>query len=161
MGFVLGVIATKGTAHLTDFTDAALKDPAIREFQKKVSMRLDDEVNEAYPKIWIGKVEVTLNDGKPWFFFPPFRMSIVNRRARSLFLIESWAGRKLHKKVPTPKGDPGNTLSRDEIRTKAKRLLGYARDNGGYKMDDARADAVLDRLFRLRDEPNVNGLLSS
>jgi 2-methylcitrate dehydratase PrpD len=63
MGFVLGTVATKGSAHLTDFDEASLSDARIRAFQKKVSMRLDPEVDAAHPKLWIGKVEVTLKDG--------------------------------------------------------------------------------------------------
>ena len=48
-------------------------------------MALDEEVDRAYPARWIGKVTVTTHDG-----------------------------RTLHGRVDEPKGDPGNTLSRDE-----------------------------------------------
>ena len=59
-------------------------------------MELDDEVDQAYPQRWIGKVTVTTRDGKVY------------------------KGR-----VDEPKGDPGNTLSRAEIEDKTLRLGTY------------------------------------
>ena len=59
-------------------------------------MELDEEVDQAYPQRWIGKVTVTTRDGKVY------------------------KGR-----VDEPKGDPGNTLSRAEIEDKTLRLGTY------------------------------------
>jgi 2-methylcitrate dehydratase PrpD len=97
MGFVLANIAVHGRAGLAEFTDEALTDARLRSFHDKVAMRLDEEVDTAYPKRWIGKVEVETADG-----------------------------RKLFQRVDTPKGDPDNTLSRPELEDKAIRLAQYA-----------------------------------
>lgn len=53
MGFVLGVIAINQRAMLGDFTEAALKDERIRSFQNKVTMKLDDGIDKAYPDRWV------------------------------------------------------------------------------------------------------------
>jgi 2-methylcitrate dehydratase PrpD len=95
MGTVLGLIAQQGRAGLPEF-DAALDDPAIASFRGLVSMQLDAEVDGAYPRQWIGKVTVQTRDG------------------------QTFSGR-----VDEPKGDPGNTLSRQEIEDKALRLGTY------------------------------------
>jgi len=95
MGTVLGLVAVKGFAGLTEF-DADYKAPAVVAFREKVSMVLDPEVDGAYPARWIGKVEVTTTDG-----------------------------RTLAARVDEPKGDPGNTLSRPELEDKARRLAAY------------------------------------
>lgn len=95
MGTVLGVIAKNRKAGLADF-DTALNDNAIGEFRDRVSMRLDAEVDAAYPTRWIGKVTVKTRNGS------------------------SFEGR-----VDEPKGDPGNSLSRAEIEDKAQRLGTY------------------------------------
>jgi 2-methylcitrate dehydratase PrpD len=97
MGFVLANIAVHGRAGLGEFTEQALQDVRLRGFHDKVSMRLDKEVDQAYPKRWIGKVEIKTKDG-----------------------------RALTQCVDTPKGDPENTLSRPELEDKAFRLARYA-----------------------------------
>jgi 2-methylcitrate dehydratase PrpD len=97
MGFVLANIALYSRAGLSEFTPAALRDSDRRRFHDKVGMKLDPEVDAAYPKRWIGKVEVRTRDG-----------------------------RTLHHRVDTPKGDPENTLSRTELEDKALRLARYA-----------------------------------
>lgn len=95
MGTVLGVLAYNGFAGLDEF-EAALGDARIDAFRQKVTMQLDPEVDAAYPDKWLGKVKVLTKDG----------------RALEAF-------------VSDPKGDPGNTLSRDEIEEKVKRLVSY------------------------------------
>lgn len=95
MGTVLGVLAYNGFAGLDEF-EAALGDERIDSFRQKVSMQLDPEVDAAYPDKWLGKVKVKTKDG-----------------------------RELSAFVNDPKGDPGNTLTRDEIEAKVKRLVSY------------------------------------
>ena len=56
-------------------------------------MALDDEINAAYPRQWIGRVTVRTTDG-----------------------------RALEARVDVPKGDPDNTLSRPELEAKAIQL---------------------------------------
>jgi 2-methylcitrate dehydratase PrpD len=95
MGTVLGLIATTGSAGLAEF-DASYRAPELIAFRDKVRMRLDPEVDAAYPARWIGKVELKTSDG-----------------------------RLLAARVDEPKGDPGNSLSRPEIEAKALRLAAY------------------------------------
>ena len=96
MGTVLGLIAVHGHAGLDEFETHALGDPQVVAFRPRVSMVLDPEVDAAYPRRWIGKVDVTTTDG-----------------------------RVLSARVDVPKGDPGNTLSRGELTDKALRLAQY------------------------------------
>ncbi len=95
MGTVLGLVAVRGFAGLTEF-DADYQAAPVVAFRDKVSMVLDAEVDSAYPARWIGKVQVTTTDG-----------------------------RQLVARVDEPKGDPGNTLSRPELEDKAQRLAAY------------------------------------
>ncbi len=95
MGTVLALIALRNSADLAGF-DQALKDGAVTNFRDKVTMELDEEVDTAYPKRWIGKVTVKTTDG-----------------------------RSLTGRVDEPKGDPGNSLSRPEIEEKTLRLGTY------------------------------------
>src|SRR5699024_6957669 len=88
MGTVLGLIATRGGASVVDCEEAAFTDDVI-DVRNRVHMHLDEEVDDAYPKQWIGKVTVTTRDGNTY-----------------------------DAKVLEPKGDPDNTLSRAEIEQK-------------------------------------------
>lgn len=97
MGTVLGLIAVHGKAGLTEFHTLALTDPAVSTFRDKVGMTLDPEVDGAYPQRWLGRVIVTTLDG-----------------------------RVLHGAIDEPKGDPGNTLSRDELADKFQRLTQFS-----------------------------------
>jgi 2-methylcitrate dehydratase PrpD len=96
MGMVLALIAQLGRAGLADFTDAALKDAAVRAFHDKVKMVLDPEIDRAYPQRWMGRVTVRTTDG-----------------------------RTFEQKIASPKGDPDNTLSRPELEDKVLRLAQY------------------------------------
>ena len=95
MGTVLALAAQHGHAGLTEF-DAGFQSDATQALRDKVTMVLDDEVDSAYPRRWIGKVTMTTTDG-----------------------------RTLQGRVDEPKGDPGNTLSRPELEDKAQRLAAY------------------------------------
>jgi 2-methylcitrate dehydratase PrpD len=96
MGTVLALVAQFGFAGLTEF-DAHFNAAATKDFCRRVSMTLDEEVDTAYPVRWIGKVIVTTTDGRTFY------------------------GR-----VDEPKGDPGNTLSRAELEDKARRLAAFS-----------------------------------
>ena len=93
MGTVLGLVAVHAHAGLGEFEDHALQDAKVAVFRDKVEMELDDEINAAYPRQWIGRVTVRTTDG-----------------------------RTLPGRVDVPKGDPGNTLSRPELEAKALQL---------------------------------------
>ncbi|WPB57664.1 MmgE/PrpD family protein [Xylophilus sp. GOD-11R] len=105
MGTVLGLISVFGSAGLGEF-DAHFQEPRVAALRQKVRMELDAEVDGAYPRRWIGKVEVRTTDG-----------------------------RTLHGRVDEPKGDPGNTLDRAEIEDKARRLAAYAGGASPSEMD--------------------------
>ncbi len=124
MGTVLGLIAHFGVAGLDEF-DHQFDAAAVAAFRGKVHMTLDAEVDGAYPARWIGKVTVTTTDG-----------------------------RTLHGRVDEPKGDPGNTLSRAELRDKAQRL---ARFSGGATADEVERLAEL--AFSLPRVARIGDLL--
>jgi 2-methylcitrate dehydratase PrpD len=127
MGFVLALIANYGRAGLADFTDEALRDPRLRAFHDKVKMALDPEIDAAYPKRWMGRVTVHTREG-----------------------------RQFEKHVTSPKGDPDNALTREELEEKALRLAAYA--NGATA---AEMEKVIVRIWRLHDEANVRDFLSA
>ena len=124
MGTVLALVAQFGHAGLSEF-DAHFQSPLTQSLRDKVRMELDAEVDRAYPQRWIGKVIVHTTDG-----------------------------RTLHGRVDEPKGDPGNTLSRDELNAKALRLARYS---GGAS--EAEMDAALQRLWAIADAPHIGRLL--
>ena len=124
MGTVLGLIAKHRRAGLTDF-DAALGDADIAEFNKRVTMQLDPEVDAAYPKQWIGKVEVATRDGR-------------THSAR----------------IDEPKGDPGITLSRDEIEQKALLLGTY-----GDAASPSTIEALIAAVWHITRSPRVGAFL--
>ena len=125
MGTVLALIALRNSADLAGF-DGALKDAAVANFRDRVSMVLDEEVDTAYPQRWIGKVTVKTTDGR----------SVTGR-------------------VDEPKGDPGNTLSRDEIEFKAMRL-------GTYEgaATEAQVKALIKTVWGIRGQNVLGDILA-
>jgi 2-methylcitrate dehydratase PrpD len=123
MGTVLALIALRSAAGIAEF-EAHWRERDVAAWRTKVTMVLDDEVDRAYPARWIGKVSVTTRDG-----------------------------RVLHGRIDEPKGDPGNTLTRDEIETKVLKL---ARFSGAAS--DAEMRAAIDAGWRLHDSPVVGAL---
>ncbi|MDN5505309.1 MAG: MmgE/PrpD family protein [Comamonas sp.] len=124
MGTVLALAARHGHAGLDEFDSEYLAATTVA-LREKVSMVLDAEVDAAYPRRWIGKVTVLTTDG-----------------------------RTLHGRVEEPKGDPGNTLSREEITAKALRLIAY-----GGALQDVPAKAAVQRLWQVAQWPRVQRLL--
>jgi 2-methylcitrate dehydratase PrpD len=124
MGTVLALVARFGQAGLAEF-DAHFRDAETRALRDRVQMVLDPEVDGAYPKRWIGKVTVHTTDG-----------------------------RVLEGRVDEPKGDPGNTLSREEISAKALRLAAYGGGAGAAEMHGA-----IERLWNVAHAPLVGMLL--
>ncbi|WP_200843459.1 MmgE/PrpD family protein [Pantoea sp. 18069] len=124
MGTVLGLAARFGHAGLTEF-DAHFLAPETVALREKVSMVLDTEVDTAYPQRWIGKVTVHTLDG-----------------------------RTLQGRVDDPKGDPGNTLTREEITAKALRLAAY-----GGAASSAQAGQSVQHLWQVAQWPKVEKLL--
>ncbi len=124
MGTVLALVARFGHAGLVEFENH-FRDSATIDLRGRVTMLLDAEVDAAYPQRWIGKVTVTTNDG-----------------------------RVLTGRVDEPKGDPGNTLSRDEITAKALRLASFSKGAGPGEMQRA-----IDALWQVAAWPRVGALL--
>ena len=125
MGTVLGLAARFGFAGLHEF-DVHFQSPETVAVREKVQMVLDAEVDTAYPQRWIGKVTVQTSDG-----------------------------RTLHGRVDEPKGDPGNTLSRQEITDKALRLAAY-----GSQVPAEQARHAVARLWQVALWPKVDKLLA-
>jgi 2-methylcitrate dehydratase PrpD len=125
MGTVLALVARFGHAGLVEF-EQHFKDDATVALRERVTMQLDAEVDAAYPQRWIGKVTVHTVDG-----------------------------RVLQGRVDEPKGDPGNTLSRDEITAKAFRLAAFSVGATPLEMQKA-----VDALWRVADIAKVGALLA-
>ncbi|MDE2609508.1 MAG: MmgE/PrpD family protein, partial [Burkholderiales bacterium] len=123
MGTVLGLIAVHGRADVNAFADA-WRDAPVQAFRERVTMVLDPEVDAAYPARWLGRVTLRMRDG-----------------------------RQLAGRVDVPKGDPDNTLSRDEIASKATAL---ARFTGAA--DDAEVARMLTRIWGLAQAPAMTWL---
>jgi 2-methylcitrate dehydratase PrpD len=122
---VLGLIAQFRSAGLKEF-DSAYDDARIAAFREKVTMVLDEEVDAAYPARWIGKVTVVTTDG-----------------------------RVLEGRVDEPKGDPGNTLTREELESKALRLAEF-----GAGASAAEMRAVVERVWQIAQAPQVGAFFT-
>ncbi|KIV90846.1 hypothetical protein PV10_05454 [Exophiala mesophila] len=127
MGFVLAVAAKNGSAKITDFTEQALLDPELRALQKRVTMVFDPEIDAVFPAKWLGKVIVTTKQG-----------------------------RTVSKSVDVVKGDPGWTLTKDEIEAKAISLARY-----GHVRDLSLFEATVRKIWRLEAEKKIEGLVFS
>jgi 2-methylcitrate dehydratase PrpD len=127
MGFVLALVALYGRASVTDFTEEQLHDPEVLAFLDRVEMVLDPEIDAAYPQRWIGAVEVETVDGA-----------------------------RLTARVDVPKGDPGNTLTREELEDKALRLAAF---QGGATPAEMRR--IVERIWALDRQPDVRDLVAA
>jgi 2-methylcitrate dehydratase PrpD len=125
MGTVLALVAHYQFAGLQEF-DQHFHDEEICAFRDRVTMILDPEVDSAYPQRWIGKVKVYLQNGEV-----------------------------LEGRVDEPKGDPGNTLSREEITDKAMRLAAFS---GGATPSEM--SSAIERLWNIRKQSKIDLLIS-
>jgi len=123
MGTVLALVAYHGYAGVTEFEEGYAS-TAVAAFRSKVEMVFDEEVDRAYPARWIGKVTVRTLDG-----------------------------RELTGRVDEPKGDPGNTLSREEIAMKFRRLAGFS-----GAASDEEASRLLDAAWGIASETRIGSL---
>jgi 2-methylcitrate dehydratase PrpD len=120
MGTVLGLIAVHGRAGLVEF-DQHFQAAEVTAFRDRVTMQLDAEVDGAYPARWLGRVQV---------------------RARG--------GRQFTGRVDEPKGDPGNSLTRQELEQKALRLAGFRAGASAAEMQ-----GVIGAIWRLAELQEV------
>ena len=95
MGFVLALIANYGTAGVDEFNEYNLRDPRLSRFFACVNMVLDSSIPRN-ARVRPGSVDVTTCDG-----------------------------RRFNSRVSAAKGDPGNSLSRQELTLKARTLAAY------------------------------------
>jgi 2-methylcitrate dehydratase PrpD len=124
MPATLALIAIHRRAGMAEF-DGILENERARSFMNRIDMAFDPEVEKKYPASWIGKVSVTLKDG-----------TVLRHR------------------VAEPKGDPGNTLTRDEIEEKAGRLAEY-----GGVLDADRWAQVSRTLWSVASSDGIGPLL--
>jgi 2-methylcitrate dehydratase PrpD len=135
---VLGPVVDPATVHQSKFSMGTVlalvahyKHAGLPEFEQHFRdadiVALDPEVDSAYPRRWIGKVTVHTFDG-----------------------------RTLQGRIDEPKGDPGNTLSRDEIEAKALQLAAFS---GGAS--EAEMRAAVQQLWQVAQWPRVGALLQS
>lgn len=124
MGTVLALVARFGHAGLAEF-ERHYQDDETRALRDRIEMVLDAEVDAAYPQRWIGKVTAYTADA-----------------------------RVLTGRVDEPKGDPGNTLSRDEITAKALRLAAFSGAATAAEMQ-----AAVTALWGIAQWPRVGRLL--
>lgn len=125
MGTTLGLIAVYGKAGMVEFEEGFAR-PEVVDFRNRVEMLLDPEVDGAYPARWIGKAVVRTKDG-----------------------------RAISVRVDEPKGDPGNTLSRDEIDAKVRGLAKFS-----DAASESEMDALLARLWQLSRANDIGTLMS-
>ena len=123
MGTVLAIVAKYGHAGLDEFENHFL-DPEICQLRDNVSMQLDPQVDQAYPQRWIGKVS-----------------------------IKTHAGIEFHGQLDEPKGDPGNTLTRSEIESKAIRLALFSQGASESEMR-----SIIAQLWQIAHAPQVGYL---
>lgn len=125
MGTVLALVARFGHAGLVEF-EQHFQDPQTLALCARVEMQLEPEVDRAYPQRWIGKVTVYTADGR-----------VLNGR------------------MDEPKGDPGNTLDREEITAKALRLAAFSGGATAQEMQQA-----VNALWGVSRWPRVGRLLA-
>jgi len=97
MGFVLALIIENGSASVTDFTEESLSDTVYAELREKVTMIVDDKIESMYPFKWGARVEVEMDTGETLSEF-----------------------------IDSPKGDPDNMLTKNELEDKFFRLCDFA-----------------------------------
>lgn len=127
MEFVLALIARNGSAGISDFNDKALKDQELRNLCQRVEMEVDPEIEAIYPQRWSATVEVEMIDGK-----------------------------KFSMHTETPKGDPGNRLTRAELEEKVLRLAEY--QNGATRKE---MNSIIERVWCLDEASRMTRLLET
>lgn len=121
IGFVLALIATYGTAGVDEFNDYTLQDPKLNAFLARVEMVLDSGIPRD-ARVRPGFVEITTRDG-----------------------------RRLTSRVAAAKGDPENSLNRQELTLKAQQLAAYKRAATREEME-----TLLEQALHVRNVSNLD-----
>jgi 2-methylcitrate dehydratase PrpD len=69
--------------------------------------------------------------------------------------VRTTSGAVLHGRVDEPKGDPGNTLSRDELESKALKLAQFS---GGASAEEMRR--IIEQVWQIANADRVGYLLA-
>src|SRR5205814_8556030 len=93
--YLIAVILVKGRAGLAEFTEAAVRDRDVLRLASRVTYEIDPTI--AYPRQFVGDVEVTLADG-----------------------------RRLRERQDRPRGGPDAPVTRADIETKFRAIAGPA-----------------------------------
>ncbi len=117
MGFVLALIARYRSAGISDFSEQALSDPINSDLRQRVNMIVDADIDQQYPEKWGARVEVKLHCGE---------------------ILQAF--------VNTPKGDPENMLTKEELETKVINLAQYS-----GVLDRSEIKSIIDVIWRLPD----------
>ena len=125
MGFVLALIARDGRAGVNDFTDAALHDDELLRLHDATTMVVADDIDARYPQEWAARVEVETDDGETF----------------------------VHE-VASPKGDPDNPLTREELETKFRRLCAF-----GGAVNSREIEMLMSQCWRLAETKNFRDAL--
>ena len=113
-----------GHPRLNDFSDEAIGEPRIAAVMARTTARLDERLDRLYPAQFPARLTLTLADG-----------------------------RTLTEEVLSPKGDPENALTREELESKFVGMLADTPYAG-------REQRYLEEIRRLPDRPTMRGLLT-
>ena len=114
-----------GKASIYSFNEASLHDQKIRNFMPKVELVYDKDIDKNYTTKWNGLVEIKLFSGK---------------------MIKSY--------IESPKGDPDNFLTEEEIRLKFTTLAKYS-----GSLDPGEINKVIDKVKNLDDIEKIGKIL--
>jgi 2-methylcitrate dehydratase PrpD len=144
MGFVLAIAAKKGHAMITDFTEADLTDASLRNFQSRVTMEYNAEIDSKFPEQWQGTVIVTCKSGKTFTESTTFAKGDPELPlTRYAFLYPCMMSQIC-----------SDIKSRSEIEAKTHALARY----GGIT-DTNKVDSIIQRAWNLEKEADVKGFV--
>ncbi len=132
--FTTAVMMTHGNVQLRDYTDAALKDPAVLAMADRVSWRADPDAT-----------------------VPVGGESALSRPTVEIKLRD---GRVLSRKADGVPGDPRHPVSQEQLEAKFRDCLSFAAQAVAKKNID-RAIAMIDDLEKLDDAAEIVRILSS
>ena len=121
--FCLAQAALHGGLPVDSFRESALAQPEVVDLMSRVTLEADRSLDREYPRRWAASVEV-----------------------------ETTSGETLEARVDSPKGDPENPLSEDELSDKFRALA-------ALRLDPGRVDTLWDRLQALEALPSMQLLL--
>lgn len=121
--FCLAQAALSGSLQIESFSDFALAEPRLVDLMDRVTLDVDPSLDTEYPRRWAASVDVETVGG-------------------TIFTVQ----------VDTPKGDPDNPLSSEELHTKFRNL-------SQRTLDEDMTGRLLGRLDRLLQLSRMSDLL--